>query len=304
MTSEKTALLGNTLTQEEQARIEAIKNNIYLAIALGQNFARDWVWGAWSQEQWDFAFVSTPQDFGINGQWGPQFFWGSLSAIASTVISAGACKVAGKEIPYKEMTSTLVGTMAAIIPWNAGQYLGMTIGQANGWSQVNSALFASYFTGTFEGITQFLTIKLTKALADPEERAKFCANPKEYLKALFDKETLAQFAKDFGYSITIGAIPGTVWQLVFTACGVAGISAAPTGLLIALAVGVCNFGVAKIEQKKLIQRLYTSVTSCGFFKKAPAVSKEVEQSTDLEETGIDPKLAAASDAVAAAVFEN
>lgn len=224
---------------------------IPLAIALFQNIARDVTWAVWSQKEWNFQFQSTPQDFGIKGEWGPQFLYGSFAAITATLLSAAACKIKGKAIPVKDMMASLIGTMAAIIPWNAGQNLGMMIGRNLNWTQTNSALFASTFTGIFEGITQFLTIKLTTTLADREERRKFCYDPKKYLKECFDKETLAQFSKEFGYSFTIGAIPGAVWQLVFTACGIAGLSALPTGILVALAVAVCNFGVAKTQTSLL-----------------------------------------------------
>ncbi len=233
----------------ESSNNETTPSPLPLAIALFQNFARDWTWGIWSVEDWNFKFESTRYDLGPNGQWGPQFLYGSLAAMAATLISAGICKASGKEIPIKDMIATLVGTMAAIIPWNAGQNLGMMLGQAMGMSQVNSAYFASTFTGIFEGATQFIMIKITSKLCDAEERRKFCENPKHYLTDLFDTETLKQFAKEFGFSITIGAIPGAVWQLVFTACGVAGMSAVPTGLLIAIAVGLANLGVAKIQEK-------------------------------------------------------
>jgi len=302
------------LTNKPTTTSESLNANIALAISLLQNFGRDWVWGIWSQKEWNFYFESTPQDFGLRGEWGPQFVYGSLAAITATIISAGACKAAGKEIPYKDMIASLVGTMAAIIPWDAGYNLGMSIGQANGWSQLNSALFSSIFTGVFEGATQFITIKLTKKLCDAEERRKFCEDPKQYLKDCFDPETLAQFAKDFGYSITIGAIPGAVWQLVFAACGVAGISAVPTGLLIALAVGVCNFGVAKIEEKKLMSRAYESITSsicsCRFFKapeRPPVVEPDghkIEYSTDIEEVVISDAQARAADLLVAAALKH
>ncbi|MDX2165186.1 MAG: hypothetical protein SFW07_07205 [Gammaproteobacteria bacterium] len=239
---------------------ESSNNNststISLAIALAQNFARDWTWGIWSVEDWNFKFESTRYDLGPNGQWGPQFLYGSLAAISATLISAGICKASGKQIPVKDMMASLVGTMAAIIPWNAGQNLGILIGNALGWPQVNSAFFASTFTGIFEGATQFIMIKITSKLCDAEERRKFCEDPKQYLTDLFDKETLKQFSKEFGYSISIGAIPGAIWQLVFTACGVAGISAVPTGLLIALAVGLANFGVAKVQEKLFAPQTY------------------------------------------------
>lgn len=233
----------------EYSNNDTTLNPLSLAIALYQNFSRDWTWGVWSVNDWNFKFESTRYDLGPNGQWGPQFLYGSLAAISATLISAGICKASGKQIPVKDMMASLVGTMAAIIPWNAGQNVGHMIGQALGWSQVNAAFFASTFTGIFEGATQFIMIKITSKLCDAEERQKFCADPKQYLTDLFDRETLKQFSKECGYSITIGAIPGAVWQLVFTACGVAGISAVPTGLLIALAVGLANFGVAKIQDK-------------------------------------------------------
>jgi hypothetical protein len=132
----------------------------------------------------------------------------------------------------------------AILMWDLGQAIGYHVGRQSSsalWygSSITAGLVAAPFAGMFEGFTQWSVKYLFDYATNPLSREMWRQDPSLMRKFLM---------KEFFLNITIGAIPGAVWQIVFffalpalmVALGPVG-GIILTALLVALAVFVFNF---------------------------------------------------------------
>jgi hypothetical protein len=169
---------------------EGIEEKLYL------NFLRDFVWEYFSKENLSLLGQVTDDE---QAQWLAQFCWATFIMMRAAISHKSVHRSTAKEkyIP-------LVAAAAAIYPWNYGQHLGTLVGQQFFKISPNqAAYFSSLFTGVFEGATQYVVTKVGHVLVDANERNDLT------VKSLF---------KEFGLSITIGAVPGSIWQVMSMAC--------------------------------------------------------------------------------------
>ncbi|HEV2614538.1 MAG TPA: hypothetical protein VGV92_07495 [Gammaproteobacteria bacterium] len=260
-------------------------NDLILAIAIAQNVVRDFIWAALTAKGTDINLQPTDS---VLAQTAAQFVYSLIGTLAVTIGAGAACKAANYEVPAKDSFASLVATLAALGPWNAAQYWTNVLGLALGLTPLGAAFLSGVATGALEGPIQFISAtvvkKLIEKLSDPEERAKFLENPKEYLSTLFDKPTLIEFGKGLAYSFFPGKIPGDVWQFAYAGFSVTEVSKRPIagpllyGTIVSTSVGVCNVLYAKADEHKLLGRAcdavgtaassaYTSaLTKLGIFK--------------------------------------
>ena len=105
-------------------------------------------------------------------------------------------------------------------------------------------ILASIFTGTFEGLTQFLVSQLWTLIWEACQNRKNGTSKKSYQV----KDGVLFFAK-VGLNVTIGALPGALWQIIFVENPAYASDDAPVGHVIsgsaavATTVMAANLGV-------------------------------------------------------------
>lgn len=217
--------------------IDTVSGFGYLGIAVYYNLLRDPSWTYVTDDNYNDRLRTADNWNEANyGQWA----WGTIFMFGGLALHWLACKIAGKEMPWKKSLVAIAAASMAIPGWNWAGYQGQALGESLGMTSDVAGYFAAIFTGLAEGPIQEAMTTLGNFLSDSEERKKFKSDPKEYLK---------DFAKRFGLSITLGAIPGDVWQLVYNACQTNNANIFLTSLAVGLAVATCNVGYAKIVDK-------------------------------------------------------
>jgi len=148
----------------------------------------------------------------------------------------------------------VVAASLAVPMWDLGQVIGTSIGTTSFahsalWygSSIAGGMIAAPFTGMFEGFTQFAVRYIADVATNPMTRAMWRENP-----ALMGK----LLAKDLLLNVTIGAIPGAVWQIVWFFALAALVASLPyswavilTMLAVATAVMLCNLACTHIINK-------------------------------------------------------
>ena len=224
-----------TLLQKCEEKIIASENE-KLSLQVLLNFMRDTAWSYWGQNNFSLEIISSKDPL---QQMAGQQFVGTLAMVLGFISIWSGYKLKGKPMPLKEAIAYTTAAAAAICPWDLGQAWGIDMGMNQlGMKADTAGYFASTHTGVIEGGTQFLVMKLGKLLISPAERQKFQANPKAVLMEL-------------GLNLTIGAVPGAAWQIVYNACLIAGLGPIPTALLVATAVASCNAGCSKLNARIL-----------------------------------------------------
>jgi len=223
-----------------------LKNNEGLTAAVIINFMRDFMWAFLSAVGVDAAFRTTPTiDFSSMGVFHSEPFaqqllsqqvWGTLAMIAGVLVVKAVCKARGVAgVDMKELLTYVLAAALAIALWNCGFALGTYIGSAAGVSpMVAGLILAPLFTGVFEGTVQHLVRYVVKLVRDPKALEELKEKPMAAVKELF-------------LNMTIGAIPGAMWQIIFFAA----IALAPwqVALLVALSVAICNIACSKLIDK-------------------------------------------------------
>ena len=142
-------------------------------------------------------------------------------------------------------TGRFLGASAAIPTWDYGQVLGIAQGQSMGMSTISAGYYASMYTGLFEGATQTALITALNTCAGRYREGESLASWDSA------KDVLINVLKALPLGVTIGAVPGAVWQLVYNACFVAASAHLVAGGL-AVAAAVC---AANIVTTRLIDCL-------------------------------------------------
>ncbi len=132
----------------------------------------------------------------------------------------------------------------AIPMWDLGQVVGTNLGStlpSAQWygSSIAGGLIAAPFTGIFEGFTQWGVRYLVDVATNPVTREMWRQKPALMAKVM---------TKELLLNVTIGAIPGAVWQIVYFFLLPALLASLPftwaiilTMLAVAIAVMICNF---------------------------------------------------------------
>lgn len=216
------------------------KRNENLVIHVGLNFLRDFAWAWWSYQNLSDRITQTADTgYDSSGESLGQCVAGSTAMVAGYFGIWAGYLLAKKIMPKKDSIIYVAAASAAIMPWDAGQQLGIALGQKKlELSPSHAGLFASVFTGGAEGLVQNLVIRLGSLLRYAEEREKYKLNPCRYISTI---------AAEFGLSFTVGAAPGAVWQLVYVAGVVNHFGPALTSSLVASAVAATNIGCNKLN---------------------------------------------------------
>ncbi len=176
--------------------------------------------------------------------WQQQFLTQSyLSLLAMVPVLIGYvayCKANNKPISVADIMAKILGPLLSIGMWNMAQTLGL-------WLATKASVAASFLAtnlivaplvGIFSGLTQWLVPLILKLATDATERAKYKENP-------------ALLIKEFFLNITIGMIPGALWQVLYAALLPVLIPLGPGGLIlfgliIAASVMAANYTTAKV----------------------------------------------------------
>jgi hypothetical protein len=230
---------------------------------LGHNFVRDGVWTGFSSLNWNILGQTMPA-LDLKGSLtslissgaflqpvAAQWLFGSAPLMIFATGETIYRKLKGETLTPEELRkiwAAPTAAAAAIPMWDLGQVIGGHLGSGSlfqhsaQWfgSSIAAGMMAAPFCGVLEGFTQFTVKYLFDVATNPVTRAMWREEPGLMGKVL---------VKDLLLNVTIGAIPGAVWQIVFffvlpllmaTALGpVGGIIVA--ALLVALAVMLCNF---------------------------------------------------------------
>ena len=223
----------------------------------GENFVRDFLWTFLSDKDWSISMYKTgsfPKQ--MLGQWA----WSSFAMLVPTAVGM-AC--ADKPADRYKMLGRLLAASVAIITWDYGQLLGLSMGQKAGRSVTEAGYFASIFTGLFEGATQTTIIAFVNELCKRYENEETVCSLEAFQAAALE------VAKQLPLGATLGAIPGAVWQLVYTACFVSGsVNPIAGSLLVAAAVCGCNIGCSRAIERLQPKFEALVASQCCTFKAA------------------------------------
>lgn len=203
------------------------------------NFLRDASWTFWTVSQLDLSGRSTDNlDDQENGQW----VYPTLFMLAGFSFHWLSCRAVNQAMPAARSLVSVTSASLAIPSWEKAGDSGTQLGKILGFKPVDAVYFSSIFCGIAEGGVQEAVSTLGVLLTDTAEQEKFKLEPIEYLK---------NFAKRMGLGITLGGIPGAVWQIVYNACITEKLEEAETVAAVALAVAVCNISYAKLQKRIL-----------------------------------------------------
>ena len=276
---------ATAVSKEKKAEKNKSASFYSLLTSLFINGLRDMVWTLCSVNQWNLSFEETPDNFGEDGEWlAQQIYPMFIMAAASILITTyqwshqralkkedeQQAEQSSTAIPWKETLSFFIGSSMGIIAWNIAQDTGKRLFLNSDMDDVEAGLAASLLTGVFEGITQHCFIRLTTIITNnQDERENLKNNCREYLKNFF-KESL--------YSITVGAVPGAVWQAVYVIMTqVAQANPALTILAVPTSVCISNV-VVEVCKKPVIDRVCTSTFFCQKGKEETKLQESLMQS--------------------------
>ena len=121
-----------------------------------------------------------------------------LLAIGETVDLGRKGKITSESL--KNVWAPVAAASAAISMWDLGRMVGSTVGRG-------ALLTASAFAGVFEGFTQWSVKYLADVATNKVTQEMWRLDP-----ALMTK----QLVKELLLNTTIGAVPGAMWNIVFT----------------------------------------------------------------------------------------
>ena len=213
--------------------------NEKLAIQVTLNIFRDFWWTWWSYANFNYAVNETDDaNYDIGSQWFGQQVWGTTAIAAGFLFLLAVYKYNARKMPVADALIYALAAATAIFTWDYGQTLGIQLGQDNlNMSPLGAAMFASVFTGGFEGPTQYLVITAGNLIKDQEVRNKYRRNP------------VSRISGELVLSATIGALPGGDWEIAYVG-GVNGNWGLPgTSTVVAATVATLNVVTTKINDK-------------------------------------------------------
>lgn len=218
-----------------QLLVDMLHQNKEILIPTIISAAGDLPWAYFSYRGWNVAFNAAPAAtfenfFNPEGQVAAQMTYTVISMITMALFLKSLYCAAGRasDFPTAMVLSTITSTGIAIPAWETGGILG-----ANTFTS-HPGYLSGFFSGPAEGLTLMLVNTGLMLLLSEEQWASFTQNKVEYIK-----NKLAELR----LSVTAGAIPGTVWQIVYnvgaTTEALLGFPAMMSSL-VALTVAICN----------------------------------------------------------------
>jgi hypothetical protein len=217
---------ANPSSASEKWGLELLPGN--LSRELPYNFFRDLEWARLSAESIGIHYKKVSfmgADAPLNQQLasrsfylalGAQWFFASLPMLIFAFGETLYRKFKGEKLTPEELGpiwAPAIAASLAIPMWNIAQLVGTHIGTTSCqnpelWygSSVTAGMIAVPFVGIFEGFTQWSVKYLADVVTNPVTREMWRQNPNLMGKLLF---------KEFILNITIGAIPGAAWQVIF-----------------------------------------------------------------------------------------
>lgn len=231
---------------QSESCITSIKKNIFngkneqivytvTIFALG-----DAIWSALSYLNFGINLKPTNNtNFDIRGQWAGQQLYSTVG-MGLLGIAIAAWYKSKKEYAKSVdvMTIAAAGSLS-LYAWDRAQTSGIDYFKKIGYPDNVAGYLSSIFTGFAEAITQFLFLKIVNLFLNKEEYNLFKNTATIYFKRLLSET---------GLNITIGLIPGAVWQLVYNAAVINTIGALATGMSVAIAVALSNIFSMKCIQ--------------------------------------------------------
>lgn len=147
---------------------------------------------------------------------GAQWLYGSAPMLVLAVGEGIHRQCRGQKVSCILLLAPPVAASLAIPMWDIGQVIGTSLALNSPcfqdsalWygSSIAAGMVAAPFTGMLEGFTQWGVRYSCDLLSNNNDiRSKWCNHPCQMAKLLL---------RDFFLNITIGAIPGAVWQTVY-----------------------------------------------------------------------------------------
>ncbi len=222
-----------------------LEKEVFEAIQWGvvYNFTRDTLWGYLSVKHQGFNLNKTQN---IHEQMYAQFVYSSLAMIAVLIVKY---LMADKKTKYSSDIATIAGSSLAILSWDAAQTAVINGFVSRGFSVTTANFLACLATGPAEGITVWgissfvarsleITAKTYKNITNHEACHISMILGFRTLKELF--YFIQRLLRGLIMSLTVGASGGAVWQIVFTGLVLGNLEPLLAGLIIAIAVAVCN----------------------------------------------------------------
>lgn len=196
------------------------------------NALRDAIWVYFSYSQFDVKLQHTQDaSFGVDSQWLGQEVYSTLGMLLFSAACRAAYFCKGRPFPTTTVCALNAAASVGIYAFDRFGTWGAQLGQSAVTLTVAQAgYFAALFTA-FETPVQTLIITLVKLLTQNSEWSQLYCDPVQYLKIKI---------KELGLSMTIGLLPGAVWQLVFNAGVVCALGPVGTALLVATAAAMSN----------------------------------------------------------------
>ncbi len=209
--------------------------------AVVYNLCRDVLWGYLSITNDGFNWQTTDsigQKFGA--QWlYPTVFMASVFALKYLSFTKRKMIIAD--------TAIIAGASIAIWAWNLAEYINVNNLKAKGYSDSSAHYLSFWATGLAEGLTNCIvnpvitrTPEITKQICK-KHSLENVLNAFGIASCLESFQLMIRIAHSFLVGLTLGAIGGAVWEVVFMASVQGGLDPLLGGICIALSVGLCNF---------------------------------------------------------------
>lgn len=222
-----------------------LEHEVFKAIQWGvvYNFIRDTLWGYLSIKHQGFNLNKTEN---MHEQMYAQFVYSSLAMIAVLLVKYS---MADKKTKYSSDIAAIAGSSLAILSWDAAQTAAIKGFVNRGCSVTTANFLASLATGPAEGITVWgVSSFVARSLEITAKTYKNITNRETcHLSMILGFSTLKgllyfiqRLLRGLIMSITVGALGGAVWQIVFTAMVLGNLEPLLGGLIIAIAVAGCN----------------------------------------------------------------
>ena len=137
----------------------------------------------------------------------------------------------------------IAGASLAIPAWDWAANTAIACFLGQGYSTIDAGYLAFFAPGLVEGPIQWATPQFIDAIVD-------LFQTREGLNAFLKdpKGTLASLLAQFSLNVTLGSIPGDIWQVIYNRCIELNYHPALTGLLIALGVAAGNIWFTAVSE--------------------------------------------------------
>lgn len=214
-------------------------NVLIKTIPVSYNLVRDIIWAS-------FCFGYADRHAGNPSETESQLLQWALPTIGMFIVlkmqSDISRRLFATRTGEQKSAISLVAASVAIPLWNQASVLGKKFYESRGWSPTMAGYLSAPFCGLAEGPTQELITVLFSVLFNDQERKSLQENPNIYFK---------NFLAKMGFSVTLGIIPGAVWQLISQACATHDVNVGVSVIAVAFGVAASNLGYLYMQGKMI-----------------------------------------------------